>query len=177
MLSRHQVATEIRRPKMLWIRIHWIRIRIRIRIQHFKWIRIHVTVFFAFNVVTFGHFMEGNSVTPPPMDMKQCRYLNFDKSHPLILNYLIKSLKSLFHITITSLSLLIFVYVFSQFFSIRPRLCTNCLFDDLIFDILIRYFSFIWKLYPSFELYNIHCLFMSGGGDFVRRNYKTVKLK
>jgi hypothetical protein len=25
--------------------------------------------------------------SPPPMDMKQYRYLNFDKSHPLILNY------------------------------------------------------------------------------------------
>ncbi len=24
---------------------------------------------------------------PPSMDMKQYRYLNFDKSHPLILNY------------------------------------------------------------------------------------------
>jgi hypothetical protein len=30
--------------------------------------------------------MEGNSVTPP-YDMKQYRYLNFYKSHPLILNY------------------------------------------------------------------------------------------
>jgi hypothetical protein len=46
-----------------------------------------VKVFFlVFNVVTFGYFMEGNSVIPP-MDMKQCRYLNFDKLHPLILNY------------------------------------------------------------------------------------------
>ena len=25
--------------------------------------------------------------SPPPMDMKQYRYLNFDKSHPLILNF------------------------------------------------------------------------------------------
>ncbi len=42
--------------------------------------------FLAFNVVTFGYFMEGNSIIPP-MDMKQYRYLNFDKLHPLILNY------------------------------------------------------------------------------------------
>ena len=42
--------------------------------------------FLAFNVVTFGYFMEGNSVIPP-MDMKQCRYLNVDNSHPHILNY------------------------------------------------------------------------------------------
>ena len=26
-------------------------------------------------------------LSPLPMDMKQYRYLNFDKSHPLILNY------------------------------------------------------------------------------------------
>jgi hypothetical protein len=42
--------------------------------------------FLAFNVVTFGYFMEGNSIIPP-MDMKQYRYLYFDKLHPLILNY------------------------------------------------------------------------------------------
>jgi hypothetical protein len=42
--------------------------------------------FLVFNVVTFGYFMEGNSVIPP-MDMKQYRYLNFDKIHPLILTY------------------------------------------------------------------------------------------
>ena len=35
-----------------------------IRIQYFKKIWIHVTVFFAFIVVTFGYFREGNSVTP-----------------------------------------------------------------------------------------------------------------
>ena len=42
--------------------------------------------FLGINVGTFGYFMEGNSVTPP-YDMKQYRYLNFDKSYPLILNY------------------------------------------------------------------------------------------
>ena len=86
MLFKHQIATEFRRPKVLWIRIDWIRIRIRIWIQHFKSIRILVTVFLAFNVVTSGYFMEGNSVIPP-MDMKQYRYLNFDKLHPLVLNF------------------------------------------------------------------------------------------
>ncbi len=44
------------------------------------------TPLWRFNVGTFSYFSEGNSVIPP-LDMKQYRYKNFDKSHPLILNY------------------------------------------------------------------------------------------
>jgi hypothetical protein len=86
MSSRHCVATVFSCPKVLWIRIHRIRIQIRIRILPFQVNPDPCDGFFAINVGTFGYFMEGNSVTPP-YDMKQSRDLNFDKSHPLILNY------------------------------------------------------------------------------------------
>ncbi len=87
MSSRHCVATVFSCPKVLWIRIHRIRIQIRIRILQFQVNPDPCDGFFGgINVGTFGYFMEGNSVTPP-YDMKQYRYLNFDKSYPLILNY------------------------------------------------------------------------------------------
>ncbi len=86
MSSRHCVATVFSRSKVLWIRIHQIRIQTRIWILQFQVNPDLCDGFFCDNVGTFGYFMEGNSVTPP-YDMKQYRYLNFDKSHPLILNY------------------------------------------------------------------------------------------